>query len=60
MGLGKTLQAISVAYYYKDEWPLLVIVPSSLRFCWIEEFEKWLPDIDPASIKLVQSGSDVR
>ncbi|XP_052270914.1 DNA annealing helicase and endonuclease ZRANB3-like isoform X3 [Dreissena polymorpha] len=59
MGLGKTLQAISVAYYYKDEWPLLVIVPSSLRFCWIEEFEKWLPDIDPASINLVQSGSDV-
>ncbi|WAR19042.1 ZRAB3-like protein [Mya arenaria] len=59
MGLGKTLQAISVSYYYRDEWPLLIIVPSSLRYCWIEEFEKWLPDIDPADINLVQSGSDV-
>lgn len=59
MGLGKTLQAISVAYYYKTEWPLLIIVPSSLRYCWIEEFEKWLPDISPGDINLVQTGSDV-
>ena len=60
MGLGKTLQAISVAYYYRNEWPLLIIVPSSLRYCWIEEFEKWLPDINPGDINLVQSGNDIR
>ncbi|XP_060588845.1 DNA annealing helicase and endonuclease ZRANB3-like [Ruditapes philippinarum] len=59
MGLGKTLQAISVAYYYRKEWPLLIIVPSSLRYSWIEEFEKWLPDINPGDINLVQSGNDV-
>ena len=60
MGLGKTLQAISVAYYYRSEWPLLIIVPSSLRYSWVEEFEKWLPDVDPAAINLIQSGSDAR
>ncbi|KAJ8308700.1 hypothetical protein KUTeg_013574 [Tegillarca granosa] len=58
MGLGKTLQAISVAYYYRNEWPLLIIVPSSLRFCWVEELEKWIPDIHPKDIYLVQTGND--
>ncbi|CAG5130671.1 unnamed protein product, partial [Candidula unifasciata] len=59
MGLGKTIQAISVAYFYKDEWPLLIVVPSSLKFCWIEELEKWLPDVLPHEINLVHSGGDV-
>ncbi|KAL5009114.1 hypothetical protein ScPMuIL_014695 [Solemya velum] len=58
MGLGKTIQAISIAYYYKHEWPLLIIVPSSLRYCWIEEMEKWLPDIHPHDINLIQTGAD--
>lgn len=31
MGLGKTVQAIAVASAYRDEWPVLVIAPSSLR-----------------------------
>ncbi|XP_069116128.1 DNA annealing helicase and endonuclease ZRANB3-like isoform X2 [Argopecten irradians] len=58
MGLGKTLQAISVAYYYKKEWPLLIIVPSSLKFVWVEEIEKWLPDVQPEDIYLIQTGND--
>lgn len=28
---GKTVQAIAVAAAYRDEWPLLIIAPSSLR-----------------------------
>ncbi|KAI2650516.1 DNA annealing helicase and endonuclease ZRANB3 [Labeo rohita] len=40
MGLGKTIQAISVAYVFKREWPLLIVVPSSLKYPWIEELEK--------------------
>ncbi|KAG5833204.1 hypothetical protein ANANG_G00273420 [Anguilla anguilla] len=43
MGLGKTVQAISVAYLYRKEWPLLIVVPSSLKYPWIEEMEKWIP-----------------
>ncbi|XP_074644008.1 uncharacterized protein LOC141900831 [Tubulanus polymorphus] len=59
MGLGKTLQALSIAYYYKDEWPVLIVVPSSLKYPWIEEIEKWFPDIHPHDINLIQSGNDV-
>lgn len=33
---GKTLQALGIALYYKDEWPLLIITPSSLRVQWAE------------------------
>ena len=60
MGLGKTVQALSIAYYYKHEWPLLIIVPASLRYPWIEEVEKWLPEIHPHEINLIQGGADVR
>lgn len=36
MGLGKTIQAICLACYYREEWPLLIIVPSSVRFDWAQ------------------------
>ena len=36
MGLGKTVQAICIAYYYRTEWPLLIVTPSSLRYSWAE------------------------
>ena len=60
MGLGKTLQAISIAYYLKDAWPLLIVVPSSVKFSWIDEIEKWLPEVEPHNINLIRSGSDIR
>ncbi|XP_064621798.1 uncharacterized protein LOC135484357 [Lineus longissimus] len=59
MGLGKTLQAICIAYYYKSEWPLLIVVPSSMKFIWIEEIEKWLPEIMPHDINLLLNTSDL-
>ncbi|RXN09272.1 DNA annealing helicase and endonuclease ZRANB3 [Labeo rohita] len=58
MGLGKTIQAISVAYVFKREWPLLIVVPSSLKYPWIEELEKWIPELDPRDISLVESKTD--
>lgn len=36
MGLGKTIQAICLACYYRNEWPLLIVVPSSVRFDWAQ------------------------
>ena len=36
MGLGKTIQAICLACYYRREWPLLIVVPSSVRFDWAQ------------------------
>ena len=36
MGLGKTVQAIAISTYYRREWPLLVICPSSVRLVWAQ------------------------
>ncbi|XP_057675164.1 DNA annealing helicase and endonuclease ZRANB3 isoform X2 [Corythoichthys intestinalis] len=58
MGLGKTVQAIAVAYAFRNEWPLLVVVPSSLKYPWIEELERWIPELQPGDINLVENKSD--
>jgi SNF2 family DNA or RNA helicase len=31
MGLGKTVQACALLWCYRDEWPAIIIAPSSLR-----------------------------
>ncbi|XP_069880097.1 DNA annealing helicase and endonuclease ZRANB3 isoform X2 [Dipodomys merriami] len=59
MGLGKTIQAIAIAYFYKEEWPLLIVVPSSLRYPWTEEIEKWIPEVEPEEINVIQNKTDV-
>ncbi|XP_019724009.1 DNA annealing helicase and endonuclease ZRANB3 isoform X3 [Hippocampus comes] len=59
MGLGKTVQAIAVAYAFRKEWPLLVVVPSSLKYPWIEELERWIPELQPGDINLVENKSDI-
>jgi SWI/SNF-related matrix-associated actin-dependent regulator 1 of chromatin subfamily A len=42
MGVGKTIQAISIAYLYRKDWPLMVICPSSLRLTWRDEILNWV------------------
>uniref|UniRef100_A0A8C3YQ54 DNA annealing helicase and endonuclease ZRANB3 n=1 Tax=Catagonus wagneri TaxID=51154 RepID=A0A8C3YQ54_9CETA len=59
MGLGKTIQAIGIAYFYKEEWPLLIVVPSSLRYPWTEEIEKWIPELGPEEISVIQNKTDI-
>ena len=34
MGVGKTIQAIGISYVFKDDWPFLIVCPSSLIFNW--------------------------
>ncbi|XP_037379908.1 SWI/SNF-related matrix-associated actin-dependent regulator of chromatin subfamily A-like protein 1 isoform X2 [Talpa occidentalis] len=58
MGLGKTIQAICIAAFYRKEWPLLVVVPSSVRFTWEQAFLQWLPSLAPDSINVVVTGKD--
>lgn len=58
MGLGKTIQAIAISYFYKEEWPLLIVVPSSLRYPWIEELEKWIPELEPEEINVITNKTD--
>jgi SNF2 family DNA or RNA helicase len=59
MGLGKTLQGLAVAAAYVDEWPLLVVVPASVRWSWVDEMERWLPSLlRPANINVVENGNN--
>lgn len=58
MGLGKTIQAICIAAYYREEWPLLVVAPSSVRFTWAEAFQRWLPSVTSDSINVIVTGRD--
>ena len=44
MGVGKTIQAIAVSWLYRKDWPVIIIVPSSLRYAWRDEIYKWLGD----------------
>eukprot|EP00405_Crypthecodinium_cohnii_P040103 CAMPEP_0206556560 /NCGR_PEP_ID=MMETSP0325_2-20121206/18523_1 /ASSEMBLY_ACC=CAM_ASM_000347 /TAXON_ID=2866 /ORGANISM="Crypthecodinium cohnii, Strain Seligo" /LENGTH=853 /DNA_ID=CAMNT_0054057197 /DNA_START=438 /DNA_END=2999 /DNA_ORIENTATION=- len=57
MGLGKTLQALVLASKYQDCWPALVVCPSSLRFVWKEQAEKWLPELcDKDRVQVITKG----
>ncbi|KAM4697925.1 SWI/SNF-related matrix-associated actin-dependent regulator of chromatin subfamily A-like protein 1 [Rhinophrynus dorsalis] len=58
MGLGKTIQAICIAAYYKEDWPLLVVAPSSVRFTWAEAFHRWLPSVNPDCVNVIVTGRD--
>ena len=58
MGVGKTIQAIATAYLYKNDWPLLVITPSSLKFQWRDEILKWIPTLKSSDIQLFKKGNE--
>ena len=45
MGVGKTVQAIGLSCLYQQDWPVLVICPSSLKFAWRDEITLWLGEI---------------
>ena len=45
MGLGKTLQALALAHYYLNDWPLLIVTPSSMKYSWEEAVRQWLPSV---------------
>lgn len=50
MGLGKTLQSISLIAYLRQfrkvRGPHLVVVPKSTLGNWVNEFNRWCPDIN--------------
>ncbi|QDZ20471.1 SNF2-like DNA helicase [Chloropicon primus] len=59
MGVGKTIQAIAMSACYMDSWPLLIVVPASLRLSWANELEKWLPTVlQPSDIHVIFSSDD--
>ncbi|EFC38323.1 DEXH-box helicase [Naegleria gruberi] len=66
MGVGKTLQGLSTMYYFKQDWPLLIICPSSLKHNWGKEIEEWFitserghTDITMEKIKIISHGKQI-
>jgi SWI/SNF-related matrix-associated actin-dependent regulator of chromatin subfamily A-like protein 1 len=58
MGLGKTIQALTIGIYYKAEWPLLIIAPSSLKDNWNNEIKKWYSEIKDIKIKIINKSEE--
>ena len=60
MGVGKSIQAIGVSLLFKENWPVLIICPSSLKLVWRDEIEKWIPEInkDKINIQVFKSSKD--
>lgn len=59
MGLGKSVQALCIAAYYRIEWPLLIVCPSSMRFTWAQQVVHWLPSLDAErDITVVVTGTE--
>ena len=42
----------------QDRWPLLVVVPASLRLAWAEELAKWLPHVRPSQVHVIEGRTD--
>lgn len=55
MGLGKTYQALAIADYYKNDWPLLICTTATARDDWERHVRNLLPWIPSQSIVCCQS-----
>lgn len=58
MGLGKTYQALAIADFYKDDWPLLVCTTAATRDTWAEQIRNLLPWVPAQGIVTLTSTSD--
>ncbi len=58
MGVGKTIQALAIAYLYRRDWPVLIITPSSLKSVWRREILKWLDHLPKNAIQMINQTSD--
>ena len=59
MGVGKTIQAIGIALLFQEDWPILIICPSSLKLVWRDEILKWIPQlVSKEQIQIISKGND--
>lgn len=59
MGVGKTIQAIALCQLYKEDWPVLVICPGSMKYSWRSEVSKWLGITNEKQIQVINSSNDI-
>lgn len=64
MGMGKTLQALAVADYYRrtsfassssSSNATLILCPATLRLTWAKALTRWLPSVSRLSVHIVTS-----
>lgn len=58
MGLGKTYQAIAVADFYKENWPLLICTTASTRDVWSSKIRELLRYVPVHNIITLQGSQD--
>lgn len=56
MGLGKSIQALGIATFYRLEWPLLIVAPASMVASWHEQVKRWLPSVPVERIVVAYDG----
>ncbi|XP_055837389.1 SWI/SNF-related matrix-associated actin-dependent regulator of chromatin subfamily A-like protein 1 [Episyrphus balteatus] len=45
MGLGKTYQALAIADFYREDWPLFICTTASTRDAWENHVQELLPSV---------------
>lgn len=58
MSSGKTFQAIAIADFYKDDWPLLIVTTATARDGWDRHIKELLPAVPSDSIKVLVSTNE--
>lgn len=59
MGLGKTVQAIGLALWFSEDWPLIIVCPSSLRYQWMNSILRWAPNVSQDDIFIAKNIKDM-
>lgn len=58
LGLGKTYQALGIADFYKESWPLFIGTTATTRDVWTMKIKELLPYVPLHSIVTVNSNQD--
>ncbi|XP_070504314.1 SWI/SNF-related matrix-associated actin-dependent regulator of chromatin subfamily A-like protein 1 [Chironomus tepperi] len=58
MGLGKSRQALGIADFYRDDWPLLVVTNASNRQFWAKEIKNLLTRLSSNDIRIFHGTRD--
>ena len=60
MGVGKTIQALALAKIYRENWPVLIICPGSVKLNWAKEILNWIPGASRGRIQVINCSRKLR